>query len=132
MSESKRRLRYRFYAGAVFGALLTIILFSPLPQTFAPSSFLWDAMMLLMLPGAVVSALLGFEGGGNVVTLTVATVLNAVLYGVLALVPAFIGETRQELRRQRRRDQDECACCGYNLIFNRSGICPECGTEVKA
>jgi predicted amidophosphoribosyltransferase len=34
------------------------------------------------------------------------------------------------LRRLPRTDISICTACGYNLIKNESGICPECGTPV--
>ena len=34
------------------------------------------------------------------------------------------------LRRTRRRDENHCRSCGYNLTGNTSGVCPECGTDV--
>ncbi len=35
-------------------------------------------------------------------------------------------------RRWRRKRRGLCAPCGYNLAGNESGVCPECGSEVKA
>lgn len=34
------------------------------------------------------------------------------------------------MRRWRRRRKRCCQQCGYSLIGNLSGVCPECGTEV--
>ncbi len=47
---------------------------------------------------------------------------------VLAMYPgtAFI---RGPLRRYRRRRRGLCVTCGYDLMGNVSGVCPECGTE---
>ena len=36
------------------------------------------------------------------------------------------------LRQCRRRRRGCCVACGYDLTGNTSGICSECGTEVKA
>jgi hypothetical protein len=33
-----------------------------------------------------------------------------------------------EKRRVRRRELGQCVMCGYSLIGNVSGTCPECGT----
>lgn len=33
-------------------------------------------------------------------------------------------------RARRRRRRPECEHCGYNLIANISGVCPECGTSI--
>ena len=35
---------------------------------------------------------------------------------------------RGPLRRRQRRRRGLCAACGYNLLGNVSGVCPECGT----
>ena len=55
--------------------------------------------------------------------------LAALLIG-FAIYPtvAFI---RGPLRRRRRRKRGECEECGYNLTGNVSGICPECGVEIR-
>lgn len=37
-----------------------------------------------------------------------------------------------DLTQPRKHDQPVCQSCGYNLIGNESGICPECGTEIGA
>jgi hypothetical protein len=34
---------------------------------------------------------------------------------------------RGPLRRYRRRRRNQCVACGYSLIGNLSGTCPECG-----
>lgn len=34
------------------------------------------------------------------------------------------------VQRFRRRRQNHCSVCSYNLTGNTSGICPECGTPV--
>ena len=38
---------------------------------------------------------------------------------------------RGPVRRYRRRRRGLCIRCGYNLTGNISGVCPECGTEIK-
>jgi hypothetical protein len=35
-------------------------------------------------------------------------------------------------RPRTRPPRDVCATCGYSLIGNVSGICPECGTKIRA
>ncbi len=49
---------------------------------------------------------------------------------LLATYPtvAFI---RGPLRLWRRRNTGHCLRCGYDLTGNESGVCPECGTEVR-
>jgi hypothetical protein len=32
--------------------------------------------------------------------------------------------------RKHRRAAGRCLKCGYNLLYNVSGICPECGTPI--
>ena len=38
---------------------------------------------------------------------------------------------RGPVQRYRRRRKGRCLKCGYDLTGNISGVCPECGTEVK-
>ena len=38
---------------------------------------------------------------------------------------------RGPVRRYRRRKRGLCLTCGYNLTGNVSGVCSECGTEIK-
>ena len=38
---------------------------------------------------------------------------------------------RGPLRRWRRRRKGLCITCGYDLTGNVSGVCPECGAEIK-
>lgn len=48
-----------------------------------------------------------------------------VILGILVLIPLITG-----LRRYRRVAGCRCRNCSYDLTGNRSGTCPECGTEV--
>lgn len=50
---------------------------------------------------------------------------------IIAAYPivAFI---RGPLRRWRRKRKGLCLKCGYDMMGNESGVCPECGTEVEA
>ncbi len=51
---------------------------------------------------------------------------------LFAAYPAFelvVGARRR--RRERRRHDGQCVGCGYDLTGNESGVCPECGTEIK-
>jgi hypothetical protein len=52
---------------------------------------------------------------------------------VLMLFAAYptIAFIRGPLWRWRRRRKGLCVKCGYDLTGNVSGVCPECGTEVK-
>jgi len=45
--------------------------------------------------------------------------------------------TRRDIRRRLREQLVKkgipvCIPCGYNLTSNVSGVCPECGTEIKS
>jgi hypothetical protein len=46
-------------------------------------------------------------------------------------VPKAVAGTRKAILARRRR-MNLCQSCGYSLRGNVSGICPECGTRVKA
>lgn len=50
----------------------------------------------------------------------------------LLLVHPAIALIRGPLRRRRRQARDECVECGYSLVGNLSGRCPECGTSAVA
>lgn len=45
---------------------------------------------------------------------------------LLGLIPSFVA-----WRSSRRTPPHCCQQCGYNLTGNESGVCPECGTEIK-
>ena len=45
----------------------------------------------------------------------------------ILLLPAY----EREQKRMERRRLGLCLGCGYDLTGNRSGICPECGKQVK-
>ncbi len=49
---------------------------------------------------------------------------------VLALPPVFL-LVRGPIRRWGRRRRGLCVACGYNLTGNVSGLCPECGSDLK-
>jgi len=50
-----------------------------------------------------------------------------VLFGFYPVLAFYRGP----VRRWRRDRQGGCKKCGYNLTGNESGVCPECGTEIK-
>lgn len=50
-------------------------------------------------------------------------------FTLFAAYPCFFG-LRVAMRRWRKRGRDQCKGCGYLLIGNTSGICPECGKPV--
>ena len=58
----------------------------------------------------------------NVWLLTVVTALSWAAYPFVSV----------RLIRRRRRKRGLCVKCGYDLTGNESGVCAECGTEVKA
>ncbi len=51
---------------------------------------------------------------------------SLVLVAILAIYPT-IAFIRGPLRRHRRRKRGLCLKCGYNLVGNVTGVCPECG-----
>lgn len=48
---------------------------------------------------------------------------------VLGIIPALWAHKR-DLERIRAKQRGLCRRCGYNLMGNVSGTCPECGTPV--
>ncbi|MCZ6836159.1 MAG: hypothetical protein O7G85_10330 [Planctomycetota bacterium] len=70
---------------------------------------------------------------GVVLLLGVVTGVQAVIQGTLFLTCTFIILRAIPAlgRFQFRIDPELCASCQYNLTGNESGICPECGTEVR-
>ena len=51
---------------------------------------------------------------------------------LLAIGPAIlVRRSFTNARQQRRRMRRECPACGYSLIRNTTGICPECGRETS-
>ena len=54
----------------------------------------------------------------------------SVPFAVFAAYPT-VAFMRGPVRRWRRRRKGWCLSCGYDLTGNVSGVCPECGTEVK-
>ena len=70
------------------------------------------------------------KGVANV-GLTGSAILSfAVLYG-MGLAATWLMMFRRERLAERRR-RGLCTACGYSLTGNTSGVCPECGTAVKA
>jgi hypothetical protein len=57
----------------------------------------------------------------------------AVLAAIFLLLPTFWLSTFAYSRLQRRHRllHQLCASCGYDLTWNTSGVCPECGTAVE-
>jgi hypothetical protein len=49
--------------------------------------------------------------------------------GVVAAIGLVAGVA---VRRRGVKKRGHCAACGYNLVGNVSGVCPECGTAVAA
>lgn len=48
---------------------------------------------------------------------------------ILGAYPA-VAFARGPLRRYRRRRRNQCVTCGYSLVGNVSGACPECGRRI--
>ncbi len=55
--------------------------------------------------------------------------LLLVLFAAYPTVTCFRG--LRPWRQQRRQRQGLCLNCAYDLTGNESGVCPECGTEVR-
>ena len=63
------------------------------------------------------------------------------LSALLGFLPAYwltrraavrAAQWRAAARRGRRLSHGRCAACGYSLMGNVSGVCPECGAESAA
>lgn len=52
------------------------------------------------------------------------------LSGYLPAIWAIIRS--RQWRQDTRRRQHQCLVCGYNLVGNASGVCPECGTTIPS
>jgi len=63
-------------------------------------------------------------------TLTISFIVPLII-SLLSTIYPTIAILRGPLRRYRRRRKGLCVKCGYNLTGNKSGVCPECGTEIK-
>jgi uncharacterized paraquat-inducible protein A len=48
----------------------------------------------------------------------------------VAWIVSLIGRLRDR-RRRRLSDRTHCYVCGYNLTGNASGLCPECGSQLR-
>jgi hypothetical protein len=109
-------------AGVVVGIAVTYLLplLGPISRVF-----LWPS-----IPGVVV--VLYLQGGG-VVRGTAAPVvcINAMIYGLVGLLVGLVVGGIRRRRTVRRQRRGLYVKCGYNLTGNVSGVCPECGTQVK-
>ena len=84
---------------------------------------------ICLLPGGVLAALIFFVLGRdfNSAAFTLTTsLLNVLTWAAIGALCAFIWESSLPLEPQRYAP--ECSKCGYSLIGNTSGRCPECGT----
>jgi len=63
----------------------------------------------------------------SLTSVTFPTWFPVVLFGFYPVLTFYRGP----LRRWRQRRMGSCMNCGYNLTGNESGVCPECGTEIK-
>ena len=61
------------------------------------------------------------------------SVVHIPLWILVALFVAYptIAFIRGPLRRWRRHRKGLCTECSYDLTGNESGVCPECGIEIK-
>ncbi len=70
---------------------------------------------------------LQYEAPSSILILWVSPWVPVVLLGVYPCFTLTRASVRRHLRRRRGR-RGLCVTCGYNLVGNVSGICPECGT----
>jgi hypothetical protein len=115
--------------GIILGVAATYVaLFAPLPVSPTTRFYLWASA-----PGAAL--LYVIQGGGPIYFPGIPILTaNVVMYSFAALVVAGFVTVVGRLvtaARKRKPGPGYCPTCGYNLTGNVSGVCPECGTEVK-
>jgi hypothetical protein len=64
--------------------------------------------------------------------IAISRVLLAIAAGAAILLLLGWNRARRKRRRDRLIAANVCVKCGYNLIANTSGVCPECGTPVPS
>lgn len=140
VARQQRRLLWYVLAILVFQVLLYSSAAGPLPPWF--NLFLLPVMLALNILIIVgVLQLLAALRRSVIVRILYAVVLFAPCFNLLMLAAANVQATRA-LRQAGLRvgfmgvkdddlvrvlDQYRCHTCGYSLIGNTSGICPECG-----
>lgn len=72
--------------------------------------------LMMVLPGLVAGPLLGAITGAMIV----------ILFRLVTSPVAY------DLYRKALVQNHLCTTCGYSLIGNSSGICPECGTSIES
>jgi predicted RNA-binding Zn-ribbon protein involved in translation (DUF1610 family) len=58
-------------------------------------------------------------------------VMLFLMAGAAFLTARWVYNDRLSTYIERTRDADRCVSCGYDLIGNTSGVCPECGELTK-
>lgn len=94
-----------------------------------------DLGLLVLHSGVAPTAYLGHSARGCGLMLPILVGKGAAVH-LLVLALAFsiyplIVFVRGPLRRWRRRWRGECEPCGYNLTGNITGVCPECGSQIR-
>lgn len=114
----KLEIRQVRYTGALCGSLLGLAVVK-LTATGL------KIFVILSLPGMLTVYFLG--GTGAAPSLSVG-IVNLLVY---ASVGALLGDVGARLLKRRPR-VGCCSECDYDLTGNVSGICPECGTPLRA
>jgi hypothetical protein len=76
---------------------------------------------------------LGRPGVADVVTTALGSVAAILLLSLTLMSPSLAMGLVAKAKENKKADTSEapiCACCGYNLTGNVSGVCPECGTTI--
>jgi hypothetical protein len=92
----------------------------------------WEPRWGKLLVGSLFATLpvlivLNFLPGGGLV-LRVYVGVGWFCAVAVAVTASRISAFRKLNNSMRRRDQNRCRQCGYDLTSNMSGVCPECGT----
>lgn len=130
--------RIGFIVGGLLGAFVSYGLVQWVNAfPLGHSSILAVGANILTLPGVVVGITLAFPGLiviqclGSLTPdekLIVLVISNGIAYGLVGIP---VANLIASWRRRRRRRHGLCATCRYDLIGNKSGICPECGTKIE-
>jgi len=75
---------------------------------------------------------MGIRTGDGRYSATIRHVADVPHYAIEFLSIILPGWSIAKLRRKHDAPPPTCSRCGYDLTGNTSGICPECGTAVKA
>lgn len=111
-----------FLGAAVWTALVSILSFR------ATKRFLPGFLLSTLIATLPLLAILAFRGD-FVVQLRMIGVVVLLMSPIVLIVGTMVWIDRRD---QRRMDPTRCSNCDYDLTGNVSGICPECGTAIRA